>query len=284
MLSVHDTKLVTNTDRYQSLSYPKLVPVEGEDKVQPPLEPFGKSSPFPTKCTSKLIHNSTEHVDPASRADPKLPRLLSESTKTRHLSPYLGTEISGIQISQLSKQGLDELSLYTAQRKVLVFRDQDFADLSPERQIEIVSHFGPLHVHPTAPQIEGFEEYIASEYHVNYVSASLLDIEQSQFSERKVDNPSVLSIVSRNSSAIRSGTQTSHTRGSLLAPPSSGFWTSPKSVATPSSSLKSKPTTAFRLNSRSAWKVSALSILVLPRSSPPAKLEVLLAGSLSSPR
>ncbi|KAF6765442.1 alpha-ketoglutarate-dependent taurine dioxygenase [Ephemerocybe angulata] len=125
------------------LSYPHLAPIEGENKISPPLQPF-------------------EHVDAASRADPKLPRLLNDKTKTHHLSPYLGTEISGVQISQLSKQGLDELSLYTAQRKVLIFRDQDFADLPPERQIEIVGHYGPLHEHPTAPQLEGFDNFIAS--------------------------------------------------------------------------------------------------------------------------
>lgn len=53
------------------------------------------------------------------------------------MTPYLGTEITGVQISQLSKEGLDELALLTAERKVLLFRDQDFKDLGPDRQIEI---------------------------------------------------------------------------------------------------------------------------------------------------
>ena len=42
-----------------------------------------------------------------------------------------------MQISQLSKEGLDELALLVAERKVVVFRDQDFKDLGPDRQIEI---------------------------------------------------------------------------------------------------------------------------------------------------
>ena len=42
-----------------------------------------------------------------------------------------------MQISQLNKAALDELALLVAERKVVVFRDQDFKDLSPEKQIEI---------------------------------------------------------------------------------------------------------------------------------------------------
>lgn len=72
------------------------------------------------------------------RADPEKPRLLTPEAKLEHLSPYLGTEISGIQISHLSEKGLDELALYAAERKVLIFRDQDFKDIGPERQIELV--------------------------------------------------------------------------------------------------------------------------------------------------
>jgi len=79
----------------------------------------------------------TDHVDPGTRADPNKPNLLGPGTKTSDISPYIGTEITGVQISQLSNAGLDELALFAAQRKLLVFRDQDFKDISPERQIEI---------------------------------------------------------------------------------------------------------------------------------------------------
>jgi sulfonate dioxygenase len=62
---------------------------------------------------------------------------LGPGTTTNDISPYIGTEVTGIQISQLNNAGLDELALYAAERKVLIFRDQDFKDLSPDRQIEI---------------------------------------------------------------------------------------------------------------------------------------------------
>ena len=85
----------------------------------------------------RLTNGPLEFTDVGARADPAKPHLLGPNTTTRDVSPYIGTEISGVQISQLSPAGLDELALYAAERKVLVFRDQDFKDLAPQRQIEI---------------------------------------------------------------------------------------------------------------------------------------------------
>ncbi len=78
-----------------------------------------------------------EFSDPGLRADPTKPNLLKPGVQVKQISPYIGSEVRGVQISQLSKEGLDELALFAAERKVLAFRDQDFKDLSPERQIEI---------------------------------------------------------------------------------------------------------------------------------------------------
>ncbi|TDL21286.1 TauD-domain-containing protein [Rickenella mellea] len=100
-----------------------------------------------------------EHVDPGSRADPAKPHLLTSAVKTHDVSPYIGTEVKGVQISQLSKEGLDELALYAAERKVLLFRDQDFKDLTPEKQIEITKYFGPIQVHPTSGNVKDFPEF-----------------------------------------------------------------------------------------------------------------------------
>ncbi|KAG5640779.1 hypothetical protein DXG03_007233 [Asterophora parasitica] len=99
-----------------------------------------------------------EFTEPGTRADPAKPNLLANATVT-DISPYIGTEVTGVQISQLTKEGLDELALYTAERKVLLFRDQDFKDLSPERQIEIARHFGPIHYHPTSGNVKGYPEF-----------------------------------------------------------------------------------------------------------------------------
>jgi sulfonate dioxygenase len=96
-----------------------------------------------------------EHDDPGHRADPSFPNLLSKATKVENLSPHVGTEIEGVQLSQLSKEGLDELALLAAQRGALVFRKQDFGDIGFQKQKEVVRHFGPLHVHGWAPHPVG---------------------------------------------------------------------------------------------------------------------------------
>ncbi|TFK19376.1 alpha-ketoglutarate-dependent taurine dioxygenase [Coprinopsis marcescibilis] len=116
---------------------------------------------LPHYDTQEKFHDTElfEHADPGLRANPAKPSLINENTQLRHLSPYLGTEIRGVQISELTKGGLDELSLLTAERKVLIFRDQDFKDLGPERQIEIAKHFGPIQRHPTSGNIKGFPEF-----------------------------------------------------------------------------------------------------------------------------
>ncbi|KAJ2924911.1 hypothetical protein H1R20_g12179, partial [Candolleomyces eurysporus] len=112
--------------------------------------------------------DETEHVpqpvafdntDPGIHADPAKANLVNENTQLKHLSPYIGTEISGVQISQLSKDGLNELALYAAERKLLVFRDQDFKDIGPEKQIKIVRHFGPSVIHPSLGNLKGHPEF-----------------------------------------------------------------------------------------------------------------------------
>lgn len=94
---------------------------------------------------------SFEHKDPGHNADPSLPNLLHDATKVLELSPHCGTELHGVQISELSTAGLDELALLTAERGCVVFRDQDFNDIGFERQKDIASHFGPLHKHGWMP-------------------------------------------------------------------------------------------------------------------------------------
>lgn len=108
-----------------------------------------------------------EFSDPGLRANPAKPNLLTAGVTTKHLSPYLGTEVKGTQISKLSKEGLDELALFVAERKVVLFRDQDFKDLTPERQIDIARHFGPIQRHPTSGNVKGYPEF-----HVVYRDAT----------------------------------------------------------------------------------------------------------------
>ncbi|KAI0060155.1 alpha-ketoglutarate-dependent taurine dioxygenase [Artomyces pyxidatus] len=100
-----------------------------------------------------------EHTDPGLRADPAKPHLLAKDVQRKDLCPYIGTELKNVQLSQLSKEGLDEVALFVAERKMVIFRDQDFKDIGPDRQIEIVRYFGPLHRHLTSANVKGYPEF-----------------------------------------------------------------------------------------------------------------------------
>ena len=62
-------------------------------------------------------------------ADTLFPDLLTDTVTKTDLTPTIGSEVLGIQLSTLSTKGKDQLALLVAQRKVVVFKDQDFADL-----------------------------------------------------------------------------------------------------------------------------------------------------------
>ncbi|KAI9666520.1 MAG: hypothetical protein M1821_004456 [Bathelium mastoideum] len=111
-----------------------------------PTHHFEPSQPFP-------FH---EH---GQDANPSFPDLLGQPDVTqKNLTPLMGTEISGVQLSQLSNAGKDQLALLCAQRKVLVFLDQDFADLPIPQALEYCRYFGRLNVHPTTGSPEGYPE------------------------------------------------------------------------------------------------------------------------------
>ena len=74
------------------------------------------------------------------------------------LTPTIGSVIKGVQLSNLDSAGKDQLALLAAKRKVLVFRDQDFADLPIHKALEFGSYFGRHHIHPTSGSPEGYPE------------------------------------------------------------------------------------------------------------------------------
>ncbi|KAH9902669.1 alpha-ketoglutarate-dependent sulfonate dioxygenase [Cubamyces lactineus] len=87
-------------------------------------------------------------TDRGQFADPEKKSLLSAASKVQHLTPAIGTELSGIDLRQLTDQQKDELALLIAERGVVFFRDQE---LNIHEQLELARHFGPLHKHATTP-------------------------------------------------------------------------------------------------------------------------------------
>lgn len=115
--------------------YSHYLPVYDESTTFPKTEPF-------------------DFRDRGLDADPTLPNLLRPNdhavTVTR-LTPRIGTEIIGLQLSSLSDAQKNELALLLAKRGVVVFRDQDFKDVGPEKQKKFGEYFGKLHVHVSLP-------------------------------------------------------------------------------------------------------------------------------------
>ncbi|KAK9380401.1 uncharacterized protein V2V93DRAFT_370575 [Kockiozyma suomiensis] len=111
-----------------------------------------------------------EFSDPGLRADPSFPNLLSKSNtslKIKSLTPKFGTEIRGVQLSELSSAGKDELARFVAERGVVVFREQDLRDKPIDWLLEYASHFGRNHIHPTSGAPKGYPEV-----HLVYRSAT----------------------------------------------------------------------------------------------------------------
>ncbi|RFU27527.1 hypothetical protein B7463_g8812, partial [Scytalidium lignicola] len=120
-------------------SYPHYLPVWDYSQKYPPLEPF-------------------KHVEHGKGADPTFKDLLIEGSKIQKLTPTTGSEVTGVQLSKLSPAGKDQLALLVAQRKVVAFRDQDFADLPIQEALDWGSYFGRHHIHPTSGAPDGYPE------------------------------------------------------------------------------------------------------------------------------
>ncbi|KAJ3499691.1 hypothetical protein NLG97_g158 [Lecanicillium saksenae] len=124
---------------WPAAKYPQYLPTWDPEQTYPPLEPF-------------------EHHDRGKDADPSYPELLLKEVAVKHLTPTIGSEVTGVQLSTLTAAGKDQLARFVAERKVVAFRDQDFASLPIAQAVEFARYFGPLHVHPTSGAPAGFPE------------------------------------------------------------------------------------------------------------------------------
>jgi len=133
----HDTE-TKGTDKQPPAKYPNYLPVWDLEKKYPPLTPF-------------------THKEHGHDADPTFPNLLANA-KVTALTSNIGAEVEGVQLSKLTDQGKDELALFVAQKKVVAFRNQDFADLTIQDALNYGGYFGRHHIHPTSGAPKGFPE------------------------------------------------------------------------------------------------------------------------------
>ncbi|RMD41639.1 hypothetical protein DV735_g3469, partial [Chaetothyriales sp. CBS 134920] len=102
-------------------SFPLTAEVLSYRAPEPPLKPFK-----PPK-------------DRAFFADPQKTSLLSAAKAVKDLTPFVGTELEGIQLSQLTDAQKDELALLVAERGVVTLRQQD---LTLEQQYALSDYWG----------------------------------------------------------------------------------------------------------------------------------------------
>ncbi|KAK6457442.1 oxidoreductase activity protein [Scheffersomyces xylosifermentans] len=86
----------------------------------------------------------------------------NSKVKTFDLSPNFGTEIDGIQLSELSDEGKNDLALFLETRGLAVFRNQDFRDKGADFAKQFGEYFGPLHIHPTSFSAENHPELLVT--------------------------------------------------------------------------------------------------------------------------
>lgn len=124
---------------WQAAKYPNYLPTWNPNQKYAPLQPF-------------------EHYEHGKDADTSYPDLLPAESKVTDLTPTIGSEVRGVQLSKLTKEGKDQLARYVAERKVVAFREQDFAELNIQDALDFGGYFGRHHIHPTSGSPEGHPE------------------------------------------------------------------------------------------------------------------------------
>lgn len=102
--------------------------------------------------------------DKGHLGDPEFRNLFKEGSKAKtfDLSPNLGTEVDGIQLSELDDAGKNDLALLLETRGLVIFRNQDFRDKGPKFARDFGRYFGPLHIHPVAYSAENQPELLVT--------------------------------------------------------------------------------------------------------------------------
>jgi len=157
--AVSYTKSGTGQYKEAYIGGPKVFSQEAELKGTEKQPPAKYPNYLPTWDGSVKYPALTlfDHYDHGKDADPSFPNLLKDA-KIENLTANIGAEVHGVQLSKLTDAGKNELALLVAQKKVVAFRDQDFADLPIEEALKIGGYFGRHHIHPTSGGPAGHPE------------------------------------------------------------------------------------------------------------------------------
>lgn len=129
-----DGILTVSKENLKRLKYPEWAP------TWDPKDDHAFQNPKPFK-----------HVDRGFAGDAAFKSLRDvEGVKFRQISPKLGLEVEGIQLSSLTDQQKNDIALLVEEKGVVAFKKQDFKNQSFEEIKNWGRYFGPLHVHPTS--------------------------------------------------------------------------------------------------------------------------------------
>lgn len=115
-----------------------------------PIVPKYEDIPKFVDEATALRNQEVPYVERGKNADPEKKALFGAAKEVVHLTKHIGTEIVGLQLSELNDKQKDELALLIAERVVVFFRDQD---LSPQKQLELGRYFGKVEVHAQVPRV-----------------------------------------------------------------------------------------------------------------------------------
>jgi len=150
----------TQDGTYKNPPAPLKLPHIIESSIMAPLHTGLTSKVLDYKPPNPPVKEFTPPKDRAFFADAAKSSLFGAATSVKKLTPYIGTELTGIQLSQLTPQQKDELALLAAERGVVLFRDQD---ITIDQQYDLTKHYGlqdrdPNQVDPRHVTILGRDE------------------------------------------------------------------------------------------------------------------------------
>ncbi|OOF93265.1 hypothetical protein ASPCADRAFT_132972 [Aspergillus carbonarius ITEM 5010] len=132
-------------ERPQGLPHPEYVTPRG---VSPLVSVRDAGLQYPNYTPFKLPNlEERPFVDRGLSADPNKSRLLNAAQAVIHLTPEIGTEIVGLQLTELTDEQKDDLARLVAERGVVFFRDQT---MDVHEQVAFGAYYGPLHIHQMA--------------------------------------------------------------------------------------------------------------------------------------
>lgn len=119
----------------------RVIPVSYDD-----YQHDGLRASFPDISFPELTEQ--EYFEKGTLGDPDFRNLLRGATDIFDYNPKIGTEISGVRLSQLDDAQKNDLARLVATRGVVFFRNQDDFDI--DAQLQLGKYFGTLHKHATS--------------------------------------------------------------------------------------------------------------------------------------